>query len=194
MQRNTDTLKEMEINFFVSLDRFKAGVIVPRLCHGNTLIRIESGEENIDACDGLITANQNSSLGVATADCAPICFGDGEKIGIAHIGWRGLCLGLIEKMLPEFNIEALEVFVGPHLYKFEIQKDYCYEMITKKFGENFFAYEGDKVIFHFRDAIASCLPNSSVFDERNTEEDMALPSHRRNRMPERLLTVVQFKK
>lgn len=184
----------MQIDSFVSEERTNDGIVIPTLCHGDTIMRIELGNEDISACDGLVTENKSLSLGVTTADCAPICFGDETKIGIAHIGWRGLCLGLIEKMCTEFDTEKLEVFVGPHLHSFEVQKDFCYEAIVGKFGEDFFTLENGKITFRFKDALVSLLPINTIFDGRNTEEDTSLPSHRRNKTNERIVTVVEFKK
>ncbi len=194
MPRNLITLKKMEINFSISEKREKEGVIIPILRHGDSLVWIQAGVEDISACDALITMNRNLSLGIATADCAPICFSDGEKIAIAHIGWRGLCLGLIEKVLTEINRDSIEIFVGPHLRVFEIQRDFCYEIITQKFGDKFFTYENSKIIFNFKDAIASLLPLQTIFDTRNTGYDLEIPSWRRNKTSKRLITVVQFKK
>lgn len=185
-------LKKMKVEFFVSETRTRKGVFMPTLCHGDSVLRVERGDEDGHMGDGVITKNTNMRLGIATADCAPVCFADGRTIGIIHVGWRGLCLGLIEKTLQEFDANTVEVFVGPHLHFFEIQKDFCYDAIEKKFGERFFRYEDAKILFLFKDAITSCLPPSTKFDERNTGEDMSIPSNRRDRTTKRLITVVSF--
>lgn len=182
----------MKIDFHISESRVMDGVIIPTLCHSDRVVEVVSGNEDVSACDALITLKRGISLGITTADCVAVCFGNDTKIAIAHIGWRGLCLGLIEKMLGEFDTNALEVFVGPHLHVFEIQKDRCYETIKSKFGETFFTHEDDKILFHFKDAIASLLPLQAIFDDRNTGEDMTLPSWRRDQTSKRLITVVQF--
>lgn len=188
-----DSLKNMKVSFFVSEDRYMDGVHIPVLCHGDSLVYVVDGTEDISACDALSTEQRDFKLGITSADCAAVCFGDGTKIAVAHIGWRGLCLGLIEKMLTEFDTTQLEIFVGPHLHTFEIQKDSCYETIKAKFAEKFFSYVDGKMLFHFKDAIASFLPSQALFDERNTETDLSIPSHRRNGTTERLITVVSFK-
>lgn len=168
------------------------GIIIPRLLHSSNIVAIVSGNENIKDCDALITENHKISLGIKTADCAPICFSDGTKIGIAHIGWRGLCLGLIEKMLTQFDIEKLSVYIGPFLHSFEIQRDFCYEQIKQKFGERFIEQNDNKLIFNFKNAIASLLPPQSTYDSRNTETDQSFPSYRRNATKERFVTAVSF--
>ena len=183
----------MEVVVYKNSKEVSDDVIIPKLCHRDKIIEIISGDENIEDCDALITRNKNIKLGIKTADCAPVCFSDGEKIGIAHIGWRGLCLSLIEKMVSNFNIENLEVFVGPCMHSFEIQRDFCFDMIKEKFGEKFFIENDGKITFLFKDAIMSVLPINVRFDARNTFEDTSLPSFRRDKTTERLVTVVSFK-
>ncbi len=169
------------------------GVVFPKQSHGNSIIRVLTHDDPTPECDALVTENKKVALGIRTADCAPICFADGRQVGIAHVGWRGLCLGLIEKMLAEFDLTKLEVYVGPHLHVFEIQKDACYDAIEAKFRERFFTEEEGFVTFHFKEAIASLLPTTTLFDVRSTGTDMNLPSHRRNKTSTRLITVVQSK-
>lgn len=170
----------------------RQNVVQAKLVHGAEISEINEFVPLVENVDGLVTANRNLRLSIKTADCAPICFGDGNKIGIAHAGWRGLHLGLIENMLARFDHDSLDVFVGPHLHMFEIQKDECYDLLASKFGEQFFRYEGEMITFLFKDAIASRLPKNVVFDIRNTGKDLTLPSFRRNKTTERMCTIVQF--
>lgn len=186
-------MDKADISIYLKSQDVPSGVILPGQVHGDNIVEIITGNENASNCDALITKNKNFSLGIRTADCAPVCFSDGEKIGIAHIGWRGLCLSLIEKMLKGFNSANLKVFVGPFNHFFEIKKDLCYEQIQAKFGDKFFVVDGEKITFLFRDAIMSLLPQDAEFDSRNTFKDMSLPSFRRDKTPERLVTVISFK-
>lgn len=190
-KENDFDVKGMYVELLLSSEQIKKKTIIPRLMHGSNVVVIQSGTENIEDCDALVTENHDLSLGIRTADCAPICFSDGKKIGIAHIGWRGLCLGLIEKMLVQFDSRPLSIYVGPFLHSFEIQKDFCYEQITKTFGERFIEGKGSKLIFNFKDAISSLLPPDVTFDTRNTAVDLTLPSYRRG-SNDRLVTVVSF--
>ena len=64
---------------------------------------------------------------------------------------EGLCLGLIEKMLTNFNTEDLQVYVGPFLNSFEVQRDFCYDRLKQKFGNKFFHEESNKLIFDFKE-------------------------------------------
>ena len=188
----TLNLKKMQIDFFVSKGRTKEGVFIPTLCHGDTLVQMVDGTEDISACDALSTERRDFKLGITTADCACLCLSDGTTITAVHVGWRGLCLGLIQKALSMYNSSDVEIFVGPHLRTFEIQKDACYEQILDALGDEFFTYENGKILFQFKDAITSLLPEHAVFDERNTETDLTIPSNRRDGTTERLITVVSF--
>ncbi len=48
--------------------------------------------------DGLVTDRAGLTLGILTADCAPVLFADPEAgvIGAAHAGWRGALDGIVE--------------------------------------------------------------------------------------------------
>ena len=181
------------INIYHGLENAPNNIILPQQIHGDKIIEIITSDEKLDNCDALITKNRNFSLGIKTADCAAICFTDGEMIGIAHIGWRGLCFSLIEKMLAKFNHENLNVFVGPFNYSFEIKKDFCFNKIREKFGDKYFTLNQGKITFLFKDATMSLLPQNIQIDSRNTFEDLSLPSYRRDKTSKRLVTVISFK-
>jgi copper oxidase (laccase) domain-containing protein len=166
-------------------------VVIAKLPHGANIVTVQTGTEDLSNCDALITSDKTITLGITTADCAPVCFADGNTIGIAHIGWRGLCLGLIEKTVEHFDTAKLTVYVAPFLQEFEIKKDFCYEQITQKFGEKFLDQKDSRIIFKFKDAIASLLPPHVVFDVRTTE-NLSFPSYRRNKTTDRFATVVSF--
>lgn len=182
----------MNTQLFLPSEPVRGNVIIPRLVHGTNIVTIVSGDENVENCDALITENRDISLGIKTADCAPVCFSDGKTIGIAHIGWRGLCLGLVEKMMAHFDATNLSVYVAPFLHSFEIQKDSCYDQITQKFGGRFTEQKNDQLIFNFKNAIGSLLPPQAIFDSRNTATDFSLPSYRRDKTSERFITAVSF--
>src|SRR3989344_1870753 len=182
----------MNVEVFLPSEQIREGIVIPKLTHGSDIVTIVSGEEDIANCDALITRNRALSLGVRTADCSPICFSDGRMIGIAHIGWRGLCLGLIEKMLTHFDTATLDVYVGPFLHTFEIQKDFCYEHITQKFGEQFVKSQSSKIIFCFKDVIASLLQPQTRYDTRDTGTDLSFPSYRRDKTKDRFVTTVNY--
>ena len=182
----------MYIEFLLPSERVMGNPVIPRLSHGSNIVMVISGDEKVEDCDALITERHGISLGIRTADCAPVCFSDGKKIGIAHIGWRGLCLGLIEKILANFDTANLSIYVAPFLHSFEIQKDFCYEQIIQKFGERYIEQRSDKLFFNFKESINSLLPSQTVYDARDISTNPRFPSYRRDKTADRFVTVVSF--
>lgn len=193
MEQNNLTVGSMRLAISIAPREGRIwGIIMPNLVHGSAIVTVAAGDEDLNNCDAVITENRALTLGIKTADCAPVCFTDGKRIGIAHAGWRGLCLGLLEAMRTEFIAETMLVYVGPFLHVFEIQRDFCFERITEKFGERFLEEVDGRLFFHFKDALASVLPAETVFDGRDTGTDLSLPSYRRGNITERLVTAVSF--
>jgi YfiH family protein len=118
------------------------GLVTAQQVHGckvAVVTRADGGQE-IEAADGLVTADPGVSIAIFTADCVPVFFAGaaGKKVaGIAHAGWRGLEAGIIGKTVEllknEFGVAAEEVTaaIGPHIQKC------CYETgpeLREKFG------------------------------------------------------------
>lgn len=57
--------------------------------------------ENAPKADALVTRRPGIAIGVATADCGPVLFADGEAgvVGAAHAGWKGAVTGVVEATL-----------------------------------------------------------------------------------------------
>jgi len=163
-------------------------VILPKQVHKTKIVEIVSGDENLEFCDGIWTKNPKFLLGIRSADCAAVGFFENEKVGIAHVGWRGLVDGMCEKMLIIFP--SPKIFVAPILPKFEIQRDECFHRIRAKFGYKFLEIShnfskktkknNEKIIFDFRSALANSLLNAK-FDNRSTFLTSSLASWRRDR-------------
>ncbi len=183
-------------------------IISPTQTHSNNIIEIKTGSENLENCDGLFVSlpsclrgvntieNQRGDilesylLTIKTADCAPIVFISKNKFGVIHAGWRGLCGNIIENMLENFSEKNIQIYVGPILPRFEIQKDFCYEKIQQKFGNKFFEIKNENIFFNFKEALKSILPPQTIFDERNTFEEKNLASWRENKTDKRNFTIV----
>ena len=60
---------------------------------------------DVNFADAAISATVNQVITVLTADCMPVffCNREGNLVGIAHAGWRGLCAGILEN-----TVEALK--------------------------------------------------------------------------------------
>jgi copper oxidase (laccase) domain-containing protein len=164
-------------------------VILPQQVHGTRIVEIATGSESLAECDGVWTTLDTFFLGVRTADCAPVCLWDSKRIGIFHAGWRGLVDGIIEKALTLFDNP--QAWVGPLFPRFEIQRDGCAERIEQRFGTVFFSEDEGTLLFDFKSAIASTLPQAE-FDPRSTFTTPTLASWRCDRTPARNTTVIHM--
>lgn len=79
-------------------------VVWVRQVHGT---RVHDADASMHAkadpveADALITASRHRVLAIMTADCLPVVLGsaDGQHVGVAHAGWRGLLAGVLENTL-----------------------------------------------------------------------------------------------
>lgn len=67
--------------------------------------------------DASYSREKNVVCAVMAADCMPVLFAheDGDVVGIAHAGWRGLCAGVIEATITAMGVRAERViaWLGP---------------------------------------------------------------------------------
>ncbi len=156
-------------------EKIPQGIISPRQTHSTEIREIKNGKENLESVDGIFSQNPDFLLGIRTADCAPLIFWEEKKWGVVHIGWRGLVGGIGEKM--EKYFENPNIWIGPLLPVFEIQRDFCFWEIREKMGDRFFENNGDKIHFHFLEALLFRLPSAKWCGESTEKEKWA--SHRR---------------
>ena len=75
--------------------------------------------------DALVSFEPHQVCAVLTADCLPVLFCNrrGDRVGIAHAGWRGLASGILEatvKALDEVPNELMAWMgpaIGPRVYE-----------------------------------------------------------------------------
>ena len=85
--------------------------------HGSRVIDGRHGDNTrADAC---FTCMSNIICAVMTADCIPLlmCNRSGTKVAAIHVGWRGLCRGIIANSVDKFNEdhERLLAWFGPRI-------------------------------------------------------------------------------
>ena len=158
-------------------DEIYDALVLPQQTHSANIVEIVTGDENVSECDGVWSRGSKFLLGVKTADCAPIVFRAADRFGIIHCGWRGLRSGIIENMLQHFGNES-EIDIGPLYPQFEIRRDFAYESLSQRFGEQFFLHSKDTIIFDFLAAIQSILPQAR-WCGINTYQNLKYASWRR---------------
>ena len=114
--------------------------------------------------DSMVTSKEGICLGILTADCAPILFGDFEKkiIGAAHAGWKGLYGGIVENTLENMvqlgaKIKNICVAIGPCIQKnnYEVGIEFYERFIDKdRTYKKFFLKENNKILFDLPGSIS----------------------------------------
>jgi YfiH family protein len=86
--------------------------------HGTDLLEVRGNRishAKLDY-DGSVTCEPSQVLVVMTADCLPllICDQSGAQVAAVHVGWRGLCAGIIETAVRRFaDSSKIMVWMGP---------------------------------------------------------------------------------
>lgn len=86
--------------------------------HGKDVFKLKAGVKNSEPkADAIYTKIPGIVCGIHTADCLPVFFADqkGNEIALAHAGWRGLSMGVLENTLACFEAkrESISVWFGP---------------------------------------------------------------------------------
>ena len=86
-------------------------------------------------CDALSINTNKFALGVYTADCIPCFVVQDNQLFSIHLGWRGVYLKLLSKVLQGIDLKKdFYVYIGPHIQldSFEVKLD-----LVKKFELTF---------------------------------------------------------
>ena len=95
--------------------------------HSSDIISIDTDPINLEA-DGSYTTKPNRICTIMTADCVPIlfCNKNGTKIAAIHAGWKGICKGIVNKVIEQFpDPKSILVWIGPYISSenYEVGKD-----------------------------------------------------------------------
>ena len=125
---------------------------------------------------------KNLSIGILTADFAPILFYDTQKkiIGCAHSGWKGALNGIIQNTVKKFNElgsnnNNLVAVIGPCIKKenYQVgQEFYNNFIIHDKKNKIFFKKTNNqKFTFDLRGFINNEIANLNIKNIENIEKD-----------------------
>jgi polyphenol oxidase len=97
--------------------------------HGNVVVDAAQTEHPVEA-DASVTARPGTVCVIQTADCLPVlfCDKDGNVVGAAHAGWRGLAAGVLENTvlrMKELGASEILAWLGPAIGPdaFEVGQD-----------------------------------------------------------------------
>ncbi len=147
-------------------------------------IFIEVKKPGTYKADALITKKKKLALVVLTADCMPVLVSDGEKIGVIHIGWKGIENRIFYKTISNFNLKKLKVSIGPHAQKccYEVKED-----LEAKFNEHC-SRVGNKIYLDLSNEIKEFCEDNKIRIEVSdicTIENKKYNSYRRNKTEKR---------
>ncbi len=161
--------------------------------HSSDILIINNLPFQKEEGDGLLTEVKDVYLGVKTADCLAVAFLNIKRIGIIHVGWRGVKKGIVEKMSEYFKgHEDTYIFISPSA------RSCCYEV-----GEEFLDYfkrnmdfRNKKLFFDLKKEVRERLNKLGFekFIDYNvcTICNSKFPSHRRDGTKERMFTLVKL--
>lgn len=85
-------------------------------CHGTELVYLPKTQQGATA-DGSYSDRVDTVCAILTADCLPVlfCNQSASQVAAVHAGWRGLCGGILRKMVATFKHSPGQVmaYLGP---------------------------------------------------------------------------------
>lgn len=88
-----------------------------RQVHGTAVARVDRVESEEPVADAAVTRQAGVALAILTADCLPVVFAsdDGQVVGAAHAGWRGLVGGVLESTVSAMDVPTSSIiaWLGP---------------------------------------------------------------------------------
>ena len=146
--------------------------------HSNIVLEIK--KSGVYDADALITTKKNLMLVVSTADCMPVVISDSTRVGIIHIGWKGLENKIFFNAIKNFDKNKLKVSIGPHA------KACCYEIqddLSNKFPDYTIEKDEKKFLNLSGDIFLFCKKNNIDLEIANqcTIEDTMFYSYRRDK-------------
>lgn len=84
--------------------------------HGTRCIDVGNAGPDEEA-DGGYTGAAGPVCAVLTADCLPLFVADvdGGRVGLFHVGWKGLAAGVVERALLVFDGRDIRCWLGPSI-------------------------------------------------------------------------------
>jgi len=162
----------------------KKSLITLNQIHGNKVIHFKNikSVKNKMKGDAIISEVKNVTIGILTADCAPILFYEPNKkiIGCAHAGWKGALNGVIKNTVKKFsdlnskNNDLIAV-IGPCIKKenYEVEVDLLKKFVKKDKKNHIFFKKINNLKYNFdlRGFINKELSNLGIKIIDNIEMD-----------------------
>jgi polyphenol oxidase len=93
-----------------------------RQVHAADVMFVEAGDVGVvGVADGLVARAPGVTMGILTADCAPVLVAGRKGVAAVHAGWRGLVAGIVQKGVDAVG-PVWGAWVGPSI------RACCYEV------------------------------------------------------------------
>ncbi|MFK7967740.1 MAG: peptidoglycan editing factor PgeF [Rickettsiaceae bacterium] len=109
--------------------------------HGNNVVYTDGLNDDFNIwpeADASVTKKIDTILAIRTADCVPVLLAseDGAIIGVAHSGWRGAKLDIIEKVantMKQKGASDIVAVIAPSITQksYEVSKDFYEDFIQE---------------------------------------------------------------
>jgi len=178
---SSDQLEHIKANRNLVLEELDALPLIPLLScyqiHSNQTITVNTpwdvyDRANCPQADAMIANQEETYLGILTADCTPILFADKTQpiIAAAHAGWKGAISGIIENTISEMikkgaKIDNIVVSIGPSIaqHSYEVGQEFYDNFLKQdKTYESFFLEKENSFYFDLKAFVASKLKEAGI--------------------------------
>ncbi|MDR0956314.1 MAG: peptidoglycan editing factor PgeF [Endomicrobium sp.] len=184
------------VKFMLSLNLDPTDLVLANQIHSNNIKIVNASDRNtfINDCDGLITQDKNTILGIFSADCVPLLISDGRVKAAIHAGWKGLYFEIIENTINilknKFCVktEKISIYIGPHI------RPCCYKVSNEM--ENIFNFKLKNNKLNLSEIIYNKLKKLKVnkifnINQCTFHKTNLFFSYRFNKCSERMLSIIQ---
>jgi len=96
-----------------------------RQVHGTTVVEHPGRSTDGQEGDAMVSSRPGQVCAVLTADCLPVffCSSSGDRVAVAHAGWRGLADGVLEETIKALGEDPADLLawmgpaIGPEVYE-----------------------------------------------------------------------------
>lgn len=142
--------------------------------HSVTLNFIQNFITGIVVGDGIFTKVPGVKLAISAHDCLPLIIYHETFVGLVHIGWQGLNLGILDNVFKLFNkenipIEKLNFIIGPHITVKTME--YKEEDLWKKkklYSKKYFPEKNGKKYFDITNFVQDTLKSYKIREDQIT--------------------------
>jgi YfiH family protein len=123
-------------------------------------LRAPFSEDEDRKADALVTDRPDLAIGVATADCGPVLFADGEAgvIGAAHSGWKGAVSGILENTIAAMETlgarrDRIAAILGPTISgrNYEVGPEFRERFLERSTGNQRYFRPSEREHHHYFD-------------------------------------------